>query len=381
MQSLIFPATQKASKRNDWLKIAYSSNTYKKIFNALYIGVNGGFISKLNDIHSVENVSVANYSEAEKYLNSTINNRSSVDVIIIDVPLDLKQLEKFAQIRKLKNFSKISLVYNSEWLKSNESEILQQLELIDNTIHLESDDIFEMISQETELKSQNIRIQMDRMDINFDVKEKLKQFSFQLKKAFDIVVAFVIIIFLLPVFVVTAIAIKLESRGPVFYSSPRAGRGYRIFQFYKFRSMVVDADKQVEALSHLNQYDVKNEGPVFFKVDNDPRITKVGQFLRNTSLDELPQLFNVLKGDMSLVGNRPLPLYEAKTLTTNKYVERFDAPAGITGLWQVEKRGKADMSVEERMNLDIMYARKASPLFDLYIMFRTPAALFQKSNA
>ncbi len=117
-------------------------------------------MSKLNDIHSVENVSVANYSEAEKYLNSTINNRSSVDVIIIDLPLDLKQLEKFAQIRKLKNFSKISLVYNSEWLKSNESEILQQLELIDNTIHLESDDIFEMISQETELKSQNIKIQM-----------------------------------------------------------------------------------------------------------------------------------------------------------------------------------------------------------------------------
>lgn len=381
MQSLIFPAIQKASKRNDWLKIAYSNNNYKKRFTTLYIGVNDEFISKLNDIHSVEHVSVTDYSKAEKYLTSVINNSTSCHVILIDLPLDLKQLEKFAQIRKNKKFSKISLLYNSEYLKSNESEILKQLELIDNTIHLQSDDIFEMILQETELKNQNIKIQMDEMRINLDLRERLKQFSFQLKKVFDIIVASVIIIFLLPVFIVTAIAIKLESRGPVFYSSPRAGRGYRIFNFYKFRSMVVDADKQVEALSHLNQYDVNDDGPVFFKVDNDPRVTKVGQFLRNTSLDELPQLFNVLKGDMSLVGNRPLPLYEAKTLTTNKYVERFSAPAGITGLWQVEKRGKADMSVEERMNLDIMYARKASPLFDLYIMFRTPAALFQRSNA
>ncbi len=381
MQSLIFPATQKASKSNDWVKIAYSNSDHKKRFTTLYIGASDAFISKFNDIQSVEYVSVADYSKAEKYLKSVINNGIACHAIFIDLPLDLRQLEKFAQIRKHKKFSKISFIYNSAHLERNESEILKELELIDNTIQLGSDDIFEMILQETELKNQNIRIQMDKMRINSDLKERLKQFSFQLKKAFDIIVAAMIIIFLLPVFIVTAIAIKLESRGPIFYSSPRAGRGYKIFNFYKFRSMVVDADKQVEALSHLNQYDVNDDGPVFFKVDNDPRVTKVGQFLRNTSLDELPQLFNVLKGDMSLVGNRPLPLYEAKTLTTNKYVERFDAPAGITGLWQVEKRGKADMSVEERMNLDIMYARKASPLFDLYIMFRTPAALFQKSNA
>jgi lipopolysaccharide/colanic/teichoic acid biosynthesis glycosyltransferase len=201
-----------------------------------------------------------------------------------------------------------------------------------------------------------------------------------MKRTVDILIASAAIIFLLPVFILIAIAIKLESRGPVFYSAARAGRCFKVFRFYKFRSMVNNADKKVEALAHLNQYDGNESGPRFFKVVNDPRVTKLGRFLRNTSLDELPQLFNVLKGDMSVVGNRPLPIYEAETLTTNEFMERFNAPAGITGLWQVEKRGKTDMSVEERINLDISYARNLSFLMDFGIMARTPMALFQKSN-
>ena len=143
--------------------------------------------------------------------------------------------------------------------------------------------------------------------------------------------------------------------------------------------MEVNADKKVEALLHLNQY-ADNKAANFFKISNDPRITRVGRFLRNTSLDELPQLFNVIKGDMSLVGNRPLPLYEASTLTTNEFVERFMAPAGITGLWQIKKRGQAEMSCEERINLDISYARKSNMLYDLWIMANTPKALLQKSD-
>ena len=143
--------------------------------------------------------------------------------------------------------------------------------------------------------------------------------------------------------------------------------------------MEVNADKKVEALLHLNQYS-DNRGANFFKISKDPRITKIGHFLRNTSLDELPQLFNVIKGDMSLVGNRPLPLYEASTLTTNEFVERFMAPAGMTGLWQIKKRGQAQMSSEERISLDISYARKSSMLYDLWIMANTPKALLQKSD-
>ncbi len=144
--------------------------------------------------------------------------------------------------------------------------------------------------------------------------------------------------------------------------------------------MLVDADKKIDILYKLNQYSDGNKKVNFFKVKDDPRITKVGALLRKTSIDELPQLFNVLKGDMSIVGNRPLPLYEATTLTTDEWAERFMAPAGITGLWQISKRGKEDMSNEERILLDIKYARSRSIIGDLKILFKTPGALIQKSN-
>jgi hypothetical protein len=119
----------------------------------------------------------------------------------------------------------------------------------------------------------------------------------------------------------------------------------------------------------------------FFKLENDPRITRVGHFIRKYSIDELPQLFNILKGDMSVVGNRPLPLYEAELLTSDEYVQRFMAPAGLTGLWQVEKRGDAGkMSAEERKQLDIKYAKEFSFRMDIKIIFKTFTAFIQKEN-
>jgi lipopolysaccharide/colanic/teichoic acid biosynthesis glycosyltransferase len=200
------------------------------------------------------------------------------------------------------------------------------------------------------------------------------------KRSFDILVAGTALLLLSPLMLLIALAVVIESRGPIFYIAKRAGRGYRIFDFYKFRTMIPNADKKLSELAHLNQYGTEGAGPVFFKVSNDPRITKVGSFLRNTSLDELPQLLNVLKGDMSLVGNRPLPLYEAKTLTTDDYAARFMAPAGITGLWQIKKRGTKEMSVEERISIDIDYANNCSFSTDLWIMAKTPTALLQKEN-
>lgn len=214
------------------------------------------------------------------------------------------------------------------------------------------------------------------------LRESLRLTGKAAKRAFDICVSGGLLLALSPVFLAIAAAIRLESKGSVFYVAPRAGKRYQIFKFYKFRTMVADADKRVNDLAHLNQYDKDdaNGGPVFFKLSNDPRVTRIGAFLRNTSLDEIPQLINVLKGDMSLVGNRPLPLYEAATLTTDKYAERFIAPAGITGLWQVKKRGKKDMSVDERIGLDIDYAKKNSFFYDMRILANTPGALIQKEN-
>jgi lipopolysaccharide/colanic/teichoic acid biosynthesis glycosyltransferase len=202
------------------------------------------------------------------------------------------------------------------------------------------------------------------------------------KRAFDILISSIALIILSPVLLIVAVAIRVESKGPVFYVAKRAGRGYKIFNFYKFRTMVVGADLKISDYSHLNQYNSTSTlGPKFYKIENDPRITRIGTFLRKTSLDELPQLINVLRGDMSLVGNRPLPLYEAATLTTDEWAKRFLAPAGITGLWQIKKRGNKDMSVEERINLDIYYANKYNFAYDLWIMANTPTALIQKTNA
>ncbi|WP_323755840.1 sugar transferase [Roseivirga sp.] len=242
------------------------------------------------------------------------------------------------------------------------------------------------------------------------------------KRAFDITVTGILVLCLAPLFLLVMILIRLESKGPIFYYSYRVGMGYKIFKFYKFRSMRTDADQMVEQLKHLNQYANDNEQALkakpltrtiiayskhdnilvkddelfgeaeyeahkaledkkaFVKINNDPRITKVGQFIRNTSIDELPQLFNILLGDMSLVGNRPLPLYEAEKLTTDATIGRFLAPAGLTGLWQVTERGKAGMSAESRCDLDIEYALKHNFWLDMKILFKTPLAALQHEN-
>ncbi|MGB1206945.1 MAG: sugar transferase [Chitinophagales bacterium] len=200
------------------------------------------------------------------------------------------------------------------------------------------------------------------------------------KRILDIVVAMSGLIIFSPLLLLIALFIKLESKGTVIYASKRAGTAYQIFDFYKFRTMYVDSDKQLSDLQHLNQYafsDTKTP-KTFVKIQNDPRITHVGKFLRMTSLDELPQLFNVLKGDMSLVGNRPLPLYEAQQLTCDHWAARFLAPAGITGLWQISKRGKKEMSANERIELDIEYAKNYSFWNDLKILLRTIPAMIQK---
>lgn len=258
----------------------------------------------------------------------------------------------------------------------------------------------------------------------------LSEFKLPLwKRTFDIMASSMAILLLSPIFITTALLIKLESNGKILYKSKRVGSNYKIFDFYKFRSMYSDADKRLEEYKKLNQYTesqvaeeslnssatpdtyqeidsngnteevvlfsdgqstsendyLKNKqterSNAFFKLENDPRITHIGRFIRKYSIDELPQLFNILKGDMSVVGNRPLPLYEAELLTSDEYVQRFMAPAGLTGLWQVEKRGgSGKMSAEERKQLDIKYAKEFSFRKDTMIILKTFTAFVQKED-
>jgi lipopolysaccharide/colanic/teichoic acid biosynthesis glycosyltransferase len=201
------------------------------------------------------------------------------------------------------------------------------------------------------------------------------------KRIFDVVGASLGILFSAWIWLPIALAIWLESKGPVIYRSKRVGFGYQVFDFFKFRSMYADADRRLHEFNHLNQYGPsENNAPVFVKIVRDPRVTRVGRFIRKYSIDELPQFINVLRGDMSLVGNRPLPLYEAETLTRDEWCTRFLAPAGITGLWQVTKRGQADMTTEARIALDIAYAQNYSVRADLEIALKTFTAFIQKED-
>lgn len=223
------------------------------------------------------------------------------------------------------------------------------------------------------------------------IKPKLLELSKQMdveyqvpfmKRAFDVVASGIGLLALSPLLVITAFCIRLESPGPIIYKSKRVGAGYKIFDFYKFRSMRSDADRMIDSISDLNQYAGENpqSKSAFVKFKNDPRVTKVGRLLRKTSIDELPQLVNVFMGDMSLVGNRPLPLYEAEQLTTNEWSTRFLGPAGLTGLWQISKRGQKDMSDQERKELDNYYASNYSIFLDLKIILKTIPALIQKES-
>ena len=309
--------------------------------------------------------------------------------------------------------------------------------------------INDTISANSSITELNKKIQFisDREMMLFDdapSKHRILRFKIPLwKRLFDIVFSLIAIIILSPVFIITAIAIRLESKGPIIFKSKRVGTNYTIFNFLKFRSMYADAEQRLKEVAKEagNQYAEKEEeeekdhqsvitaplgeeaemmmmdmgmesdmmisddevmlvgddfvvsesdfnkekeeenNNAFVKIENDPRVTKVGKFIRKYSIDELPQLFNILKGDMSIVGNRPLPLYEAEKLTVDSSIDRFMAPAGLTGLWQVEERGKGGMmSAEERKQLDIIYGQTYCFTMDMKIIFRTLTAFIQKDN-
>nr|WP_233671713.1 sugar transferase [Pediococcus pentosaceus] len=193
------------------------------------------------------------------------------------------------------------------------------------------------------------------------------------KRMLDIVASVIGLIVLSPVFLIVSLAIKAEDRGPIFYSQVRFGKGQRPFKMWKFRSMVVDADKKLEKLLEQNEV-----GGAMFKMKEDPRITKVGRFTRKHSLDELPQLWNVLIGEMSLVGPRP-PL-EREVADYSEYdKQRLIVKPGCTGFWQVTARN--DVDFEGMVRLDLEYIERSSVLFDIGILFRTVAIVFKPNGA
>jgi len=184
------------------------------------------------------------------------------------------------------------------------------------------------------------------------------------KRICDIVLTLAGLPLLLPVFLLTAIAIRIDSPGPVFFTQNRVGLHKRRFKMYKFRSMVTDAEERIKELEHLNEASGPN-----FKIKHDPRMTRVGRFIRKTSIDELPQLFNVLLGDMSLVGPRPMAIRDVELFDRGAQRKRFSVRPGITCLWQIS--GRSDLDFDDWLKLDLEYIENWSFWLDLKILFRT----------
>jgi lipopolysaccharide/colanic/teichoic acid biosynthesis glycosyltransferase len=192
------------------------------------------------------------------------------------------------------------------------------------------------------------------------------------KRALDLVVCTVLLAIAIPVIAVCALAIRLDTPGPVMIAQLRTGRDGRRFRMLKLRTMLANAEELKPQFAHLSVVP-----PPDFKIPNDPRITRVGRFLRATSLDELPQLFNVLRGDMSLVGPRPTSFEPSRYELW--HTQRLDVRPGITGLWQVE--GRNVMTFDERLRLDVQYIRRRSLAFDVMLLARTVVVVLRRSGA
>ena len=384
------------------------------MLHLIYIGRYEKTIKRFSKLPKGEFYNVATCDKAIKIIDKI---REKFDIIILyeqtNTQTDIKDIESLR-----KKYSGIYMVLVMDSLTQQES--LQYLKAgINNTIPFESsqDAIDSLISFQKRRKQQKIKDLQKRG-------ENIQTFRLPLwKRCFDILFSGTALLGLSPLLIITAIAIRLESKGAIIYKSKRVGSNYEIFDFLKFRSMYTNADKHLKDFNSLNQYQAEEETTediiwgempelsenedgivlisddfviseeayinkrsheqenAFVKLENDPRITRVGRFIRKYSIDELPQLINILKGDMSIVGNRPLPLYEAELLTSDEYIDRFMAPAGLTGLWQVEKRGDSGkMSADERKQLDIKYAKTFSFWIDMRIILKTVTAFIQKEN-
>lgn len=385
----------------------------------IYIGNNRIIIDHLSKVTGGMFVAVSSSQKAAKVIDGI---RERYNISILYEQTDVREADCIEITYLRKRYPRVYITLITEALEPEHRKSYLQAG-VNNTLppHAEENSIQHMNAYLKARKESKLK------EFSETHRKVLNTFRLPMwKRTFDILFAGTAVIILSPILIGTAIAIRMESKGKVIYKSQRVGSNYQIFDFLKFRSMYTNADKRLKELNALNQYQIEevessDEGPeirfddltgtpdeeetllisddfvvseqdflkqkekaknnTFVKLENDPRMTRVGRFIRKYSIDELPQLFNILKGDMSIVGNRPLPLYEAEQLTSDAYIDRFMAPAGLTGLWQVEKRGGAGkLSAEERKQLDIKYARDFSFWLDMKIIFKTLTAFVQKEN-
>lgn len=208
-----------------------------------------------------------------------------------------------------------------------------------------------------------------------DVKTKIsKKVYIKIKRVIDVILASVALILLSPLFAIIAIAIKIDSKGPVFFAHKRIGKNGKIIKLYKFRSMVINAEELIKSFTPEQMREYKEN----YKLTNDPRITKVGKFLRKTSLDELPQLINIINGDLSIIGPRPVVADELEKYGVNK--DKFlSVTPGLTGYWAAN--GRSNTTYEQRMEMELYYIDNLSLKMDIKVFFKTILSILKKEGA
>lgn len=389
----------------------YARKLHPRMLEKDYLGVNLGssfkafvWLQKLADARRVGH-------------NTGVHVSSLPDAIICDLALsDGDAFALFHQVRRIPELHNVPFIITAE--HASESAINKA-----RTIGI--DDFYKGHIQPHLLQ---IRLEFLKEHRLCQHQVQVSDTVFRLpawKRMFDLFFAIALLTLMSPIMLLIAIGIKLESSGRILSISKQVSTGYRIFNFYTFRSMREEAEQERNHLLHLNQSPQPKDSqrPLqdkcvsclvnntaceavisilgrdickhewdrarkqdshrrsSIRIEDDMRVTKLGYFLRNTGLAELPQLFNVIKGDMSIVGTQPLPLYEAEQLTTDQWSKRFLAPAGITGLWQVARRRKNHLSEEERKILDMEYAEKSGFWYDTKILFQTILTLFWQRSA
>ncbi len=227
----------------------------------------------------------------------------------------------------------------------------------------------DMVNQDVISRDNNLKYKQKH-----EIKSKEKEVYLYVKRALDIIISLIGLILLSPVFIIISLAIKLESKGPVFFGHTRIGKNGKTIKIYKFRSMVQNAEDLIKNFTPEQMKEYKEN----YKLTNDPRITKVGNFLRKTSLDELPQLVNIIKGDLSIIGPRPVVAEELK-----KYEENIDkflsVTPGLTGYWAAN--GRSNTSYEERMKMELYYIDNMSFMMDIKVFFKTIVSVLKKDGA
>ena len=227
----------------------------------------------------------------------------------------------------------------------------------------------DMVNQDVISRDNNLKYKQKH-----EIKSKEKEVYLYVKRALDIIISLIGLILLSPVFIIISLAIKLESKGPVFFFFFCIGKNGKTIKIYKFRSMVQNAEDLIKNFTPEQMKEYKEN----YKLTNDPRITKVGNFLRKTSLDELPQLVNIIKGDLSIIGPRPVVAEELK-----KYEENIDkflsVTPGLTGYWAAN--GRSNTSYEERMKMELYYIDNMSFMMDIKVFFKTIVSVLKKDGA